>query len=89
MTRALLCLALIAQPIGAQPIGASTPAVESTSTVEVIGYTETGEYVRLRGSMSGASYASCEAGPCLDVVADQVSLAFDDVFSDGFDGARE
>jgi hypothetical protein len=81
MTRALLCLALVAQPIGA-----STPTVESTSTVEVIGYTETGEYVRLRGSMIGASYSACEAGPCLDVVAEQIVLAFDDIFSDGFDG---
>jgi hypothetical protein len=84
MIRALLCLALIAQPIGA-----STPAVESTSTVEVIGYTETGEYVRLRGSMLGASYSSCEAGPCLDVVADQIVLAFDDIFSDGFGDEQE
>jgi hypothetical protein len=75
---ALLCLAM----------AASTPAVESTSTVEVIGYTETGEYVRLRGSMLGASYSSCEGGPCLDVVADQIVLAFDDIFSDGFDGAN-
>ena len=74
MTRALLCLALIA-----------SPAIASTSTVEVVGYTETGEYVRLRGSMIGASYSACEAGPCLDVVADQIVLAFDDIFSDGFD----
>jgi hypothetical protein len=78
MTRALLCLALIA-----------SPAISSTSTVEVVGYTETGEYVRLRGAMLGASYASCEAGPCLDVVADQIRLAFDGIFSDGFDGAQE
>jgi hypothetical protein len=82
MTRALLCIALIAQPIG-EP----TPTVESTSTVEVIGYTDTGEYVRLRGALLGASYSSCEAGPCLDVVADHVVLAFDDIFSDGFDDA--
>jgi hypothetical protein len=88
MTRALLFLALIAQPIDAQPIGEPTPAVESTSTVEVNGYTETGEYVRLRGSMLGASYSSCEGGPCLDVVADQIVLAFDDIFSDGFDDAN-
>jgi hypothetical protein len=80
VTRALLCLALIASPLGA-----SAPTVESASTVEVIGYTDTGEYVRLRGSMLGASYASCEAGPCLDVVADQIVLAFDDIFSDGFE----
>jgi hypothetical protein len=77
MTRALLCLALIA-----------SPAIASTTTVEVIGYTETGEYVRLRGSMIGASYSGCEAGPCLDVVADQIVLAFDDIFSDGFDDAN-
>jgi hypothetical protein len=76
VTRALLCLALIAQPTGA-----------STPTVEVIGYTDTGEYVRLRGSMLGASYSSCEAGPCLDVVADQIRLAFDGIFSYGFDEA--
>jgi hypothetical protein len=76
MTRALLCLALIA-----------SQAIASTPAVEVIGYTETGEYVRLRGVMLGASYSSCEAGPCLDVVADQISLAFDDIFSDGFDDA--
>jgi hypothetical protein len=80
---ALLGLALVAQPIGA-----STPTVESTSTVEVIGYTETGEYVRLRGSMLGANYSACEAGPCLDVVADHIVLAFDDIFSDGFDDAN-
>jgi hypothetical protein len=78
MTRALLCLALIA-----------SPAIASTPTVEVVGYTETGEYVRLRGVMLGASYYSCEAGPCLDVVADQINLAFDGIFSDGFDGAHE
>lgn len=78
MTRALLCLALIVQS-----------AIASTPTVEVIGYTDTGEYVRLRGGMLGASYVSCEAGPCLDVVADQVVLAFDDIFSDCFDGAQE
>lgn len=85
---ALLFLALVAQPIGAQPAIASTPTVESTSTVEVIGHTDAGEYVRLRGSMIGASYSSCEAGPCLDVVADQIVLAFDDIFSDGFDDAN-
>jgi hypothetical protein len=79
MTRALLCLALVAQPIGAQPAIASTP------TVEVVGYTDTGEYVRLRGVMLGASYSGCAAGPCLDVVADQIVLAFDGIFSDGFD----
>jgi hypothetical protein len=84
MTRALLCVALIASTAIA-----STPTVASTSTVEVNGYTETGEYVRLRGVMIGASYASCEAGPCLDVVANQIVLAFDDIFSDGFDGAQE
>jgi hypothetical protein len=78
MTRALLCLALIA-----------SPAIASTPTVEVVGYADTGEYVRLRGSMLGASYSSCEAGPCLDVVADQIRLAFDGIFSDGFDGAQE
>jgi hypothetical protein len=78
MTRAILCLAI-----------AASPAIASTPTVEVIGYTETGEYVRLRGSLLGASYSSCGAGPCLDVVADQISLAFDDIFSDGFDGAQE
>jgi hypothetical protein len=76
MTRALLCLALIA-----------SPAIASTPTVEVIGYTDTGEYVRLRGSMIGASYVGCPDGPCLDVVADQISLAFDGIFSDGFDDA--
>jgi hypothetical protein len=77
MTRALLCLALIA-----------SAAIASTPTVEVIGYTETGEYVRLRGSMIGASYVSCPAGPCLDVVANQIRLVFDDMFSDGFDDAN-
>lgn len=78
MTRALLCLALIVQS-----------AIASTPTIEVLGYTDTGEYVRLRGVMLGASYVSCEAGPCLDVVADQIVLAFDDIFSDGFDELRE
>lgn len=81
MTRTLLLLAMIA------PAPALTGA--STSTVEVIGYTDNGEYVRLRGVMLGASYVSCEAGPCLDVAADQVVLAFDDMFSDGFDDAQE
>jgi hypothetical protein len=69
-------------------LAASAPAVESTATVEVVGYTDTGEYVRLRGAMLGASYSACEAGPCLDVVADQIVLAFDDIFSDGFDDAN-
>ena len=66
----------------------ASAAIASTPTVEVIGYTDTGEYVRLRGSMIGASYGGCEAGPCLDVVADQIVLAFDDIFSDGFDDAN-
>jgi hypothetical protein len=74
MTRALLCLALIAQP-----------AIASTPTVEVIGYTDAGEYVRLRGVMLGASYVSCPAGPCLDVVATGVVVAGDAVFADSFD----
>jgi hypothetical protein len=72
MTRALLFLALVAP----------------TPTVEVVGYTDTGEYVRLRGVMLGANYVGCADGPCLDVVADQVRLAFDDIFSDGFDDAN-
>lgn len=78
MTRALLFLAV-----------AASPAIASTPTVEVLGYTDTGEYVRLRGVMLGASYVSCEAGPCLDIVADQIRLAFDDLFSDGFDDEQE
>jgi hypothetical protein len=78
MTSALLCLALVA-----------SPAIASTPTVEVVGYTDTGEYVRLRGVMLGANYVGCATGPCLDVVADQISLAFDGMFSDGFDDVQE
>lgn len=74
MTRALLFLALIAQP-----------AIASTPTIEVLGYTDTGEYVRLRGVMLGASYVSCPAGPCLDVVASQVNVVGDEMFTDGFE----
>lgn len=74
MVRALLCLTLIA-----------SPAIASTDTIEVIGYTDTGEYVRLRGVMLGASYVNCPDGPCLHVVADQVVVVGDAMFADGFD----
>lgn len=69
----------------ASPAIASTP----TPTVEVVGYTDAGDFVRLRGVMLGASYVGCENGPCLDVVADQIILAFDSVFSDGFDSVAD
>lgn len=78
MPRALLCLAI-----------AASPAIASPPTVEVVGYTAAGEYVRLRGVMLGASYVNCPAGPCLDVVADRVVVVGDAVFSDGFDSVAD
>lgn len=80
MTRALLYLALIASPAIA-----STP----TPTVEVVGYTDAGEYVRLRGVMPSASYVGCPGGPCLDVVADRVVVVGDAMFADGFEGVAD
>lgn len=71
-----LLIALVAQ---------STPQ----PTVEVIGYTDAGEYVRLRGVMLGASYVSCQAAPCLDVVADRVVVVGDAMFADGFDSVAD
>lgn len=71
----LLFLALIAP----------TPTNEPTTTVEVNGYTDTGEYVRLRGVVLDAIFTNCATGPCLDVVADQIIVAGDSMFSDGFE----
>lgn len=78
MTRVLLFLAMIASPV-----------ITSTPTVEVVGYTDTGEYVRLRGVMLGASYVGCPGGPCLDVAAEQVVVVGDAMFADGFDDAQD
>lgn len=74
MTRTLPYLALIASPV-----------VASTPTVEVVGYTDAGDFVRLRGVMLGASYVGYPGGPCLDVVADQISIVGDEMFEDGFE----
>lgn len=78
MTRALLCLAMIA-----------SPAIASTPTVEVVGYTDTGEYVRLRGVMLGASYVGCPGGPCLNVVAEHINVVGDAMFADGFEAVAD
>lgn len=74
MTRALLCIAIAASPV-----------IASTSTVEVVGYTTEGDFVRLRGVMLGASYVSCPGGPCLNVAADYIDVVGDAMFADGFE----